>query len=1292
MSLEERLDKIRSSPKLQNQQYTAVILNAVDETLRGQNSKPTPTAYLAALLSLLNQYINAHGTNNKDLAHAVVYLLDLLAPHVPPPLLRSKFPQILNNLASPLTHVDSEAPILKASIGCLESLLVQQDSQAWHLPVNQTSPRGAIAGLLQLAVDRRPKVRKRAHDALIKVLQNPPPSPSVDHPAADMCAEYALRSLKEIAEADGKQRKHHGQREEQQKAPELVHAMQLVRTIATASGGWPSRKIDSLCELLLNIAKSSNQYLTMTTFDVFEVIFSGMANEESSPKLPRLIEVIEELQPSRNDSELLPPWIAVLSRAYDVSSQVVPEDTFQKLPEVFASVAGFLDSPSHNIRVSASECLISLFHNCIPHSVVLEPSIFDEKVLEKIAKTLMNLLSVKYQSAWMEVFNVLSSAFDALRWRSSPLLAPVIKVIGDLRANDAFSGKKEADAVLVKAIHAAGPDNIMDVLPLNLAKPAPDRPGRAWLLPLVRDAVHNTRLSHFRSELVPLSEAMFQRVLNHGAAEKTMEIKIFETIVNQVWSCFPGYCDLPLDLINAFDQNFAELISNLLYQQTDLRVALCQGLQNLVESNQATLSVDEESDLSVQTRVTKENAKENIRHLGGFAGNMLAVLFNVYSQTLPQYRGPILTCINAYLSITPEQELTETLHRVTVMLENSIAEEAPKDHVSKTSKPENRMPATSHTLMDLLVVLSPHLTAVSLPSLLSLATKILLSKDFDPALKKKAYKFIPRIASSPTLSSLLTAHSTTLQQLVLDSAPLVVAQTRRDRLAALKEIVQRLPENDLWFIPAVLPEVVISAKEINQRAREAGFDVLVTMGERMSQGGVVKTLKVPGLAEPIDQQQTKGDATMHIDQLPSQTTTGDGEGGDVPASLDEYITMLSAGLAGSSPHTIAATITSLSRVLFTFHGELSHPTLTDLLDTVSLFLSSSPNREIVRSTLGFIKVAIVALPNDMMGERLSVLVPTLCKWAREQKERLKMKVKNILERMVRIWGFEAVEKWTPEEQRKLLANIRKIRDRRKRRKEAGKGEMEDEDEEVEGVEAANGNSRKKQFESEFDEAVYGSEDEEEIDEGEMEIETGKRGKRGKTERQAYIHEEEDEPLDLLDRKALGNISTTKPLQRRQPPAQRMKAKVNLDGKLLLGDDESDDDEEMQTFDDAGNVEAKLNANEASLEAGIDAYVSAIRGKDAGHRGQKGKLKFKQKGREDHDEMEVDARQVATAQKQKVAMNVNRGNPTPSKVRTERVGKGSIAKRAQRPGLGATKMKHDGVGKKRGGRDGRTWRS
>ncbi|MDA4133939.1 MAG: hypothetical protein OK454_12580, partial [Thaumarchaeota archaeon] len=159
------------------------MLQAVETTLKEQHAEATPTGYFAALLALLNQCL-ADGSVKKDLATSVVYLLDVVTPFTPPPLLRAKFTQILSLLAPVLLQADADAPLLRPSIGCLESLLLAQDAAAWELSAAQIGPRRAVAGLLSISLDPRPKVRKRAQEALNKVLQNPPPSPSLDHPAA----------------------------------------------------------------------------------------------------------------------------------------------------------------------------------------------------------------------------------------------------------------------------------------------------------------------------------------------------------------------------------------------------------------------------------------------------------------------------------------------------------------------------------------------------------------------------------------------------------------------------------------------------------------------------------------------------------------------------------------------------------------------------------------------------------------------------------------------------------------------------------------------------------------------------------------------------------------------------------------------------------------------------------------------------------------------------------------------------------------------------------------------------
>ncbi|KAI1376108.1 NUC173-domain-containing protein [Hypoxylon crocopeplum] len=1229
-TLEEKLDKIRS-PNLQSQQQTQVILKAVEETLKEQNTQPTPTGYFAALLALLNQSLT-NGQINNELTPSVVYLLDVVTPYAPQPLLRSKFTQILTLLAPILLLEDADAPLIRPSIGCLESLLLAQDSTAWKLPTNEISPRRAVAGLLNLAIDHRPKVRKRAQDALRKVLKNPPPSPSVDHPAADLCAETAMRSLAEVANKAALSRKQ--KKSSAEHDPALIHALQLVKTIASASGGWPSKNIEALCELLLSIAKSGNEHMTMAVFDIFEMIFEGMADEVASTKLPRLLEIISEMRPSSNDTQLLPPWIAILSRGYDVSAQMEPEDTYQKLPDLFTMVSEFMESSSHNIRISASECLISFMANCIPDQVIVEPSIYDEKILEKVAKIAEDLLSVKYQAAWMETFNVLGAIFDALRWRADPMMLNIVRTVGELRGNESFMGKKEADEVLGKAIRAMGPESVLSVLPLNLIKPVKGQPGRAWMLPILRDYTTNTSLQHFKTEFIPLSEAMFQRVLDNGEAAKTMEIKIYETLVHQTWSILPGYCDLPLDLTVAFDQSFAEMLANLLYQQVDLRLDVCRALKSLVESNQAVASIEDDDNLILRSRVSKDDAQKNLAYLGSLAGNLLAVLFNVYSQTLPQSRGPILQTINAYLSITPEKELIETFDRVSSMLVTSLNEPKGEEGKSKGQKPKEQMPSTSQTVMDLVITMSVYLPRQSFGPLFNLAALIIV-RDDDPQLQKKAYKLIPRLADSETGKVALQKRNAELQNLILSSAEKVSVPARRDRLAAITALIPFIPDTSLHFVPSVLSEVVICCKENNEKARTSAFELLVLMGHKLEDAK----------GKPID--------NSKVPHMPKDAAP-------VASSIEEYFTMVSAGLAGSTPHMISASITALTRILYEFRETLAQDVLSDLVQTMDLFLTSN-NREIVKSVLGFVKVCVISLPTELMLPRLPSMIPNLMVWAHEHKGHFRAKVKHIMERMVRRFGFDIVNRNCPEADRKLITNIRKTKERSKKKKDAAK-EGGDEDE------SQQNGKRRNRFESEYDEALYSSGESDVSDDSDAEVfgKSRKAQKGGAT----YILEDDNEPLDLLDRKALASISSTKPGKLRK--AGRTKAKTDLDGKLILGEEDGGDDDAM-VIDTPRHGEP---------ESGVGAYVAALKSKDAGRRGRGGRLKFSNKrGKDDEDEeMDVDEKDVSTIKTQisRSGAGVRRGagprggRPTRGGggMRGGRSGRGGIA--AGRRGLGQEK--------------------
>lgn len=601
------------------------------------------------------------------------------------------------------------------------------------------------------------------------------------------------------------------------------------------------------------------------------------------------------------------------------------------------------------------------------------------------------------------------------------------------------------------------------------------------------------------------------------------------------------------------------------------------------------------------------------------------------------------------------------------MLESSIAseQEAHKQGHQQGGSGD-KMPPTSHTLIDLVIAMSIYLPRESFANLFALASAVLNGYTGDQQLVKKAYKLIPRLASTEVGCAALRERSAELQTLILSTADKTPASARRDRMLAIHELITYLPTSDLHFIPSVLSEVVLGCKESNEKARTASFDLLIHLAKRTADpernppGTMIRNGLVPHMP----------------DDAP-----------DAPATIEEFFTMVSAGLAGSSPHMVAASVTALSRLFFDFQTEIQPAMRNDLVQTVELFLTSN-NREIVRSVLGFVKVAVVVLPDDSLRARLSTLVPNLMVWSKEHKGRLRSKVKGILDRLIRRFGAAPIEELVGEADRKLVVNIRKQRERSKKKKKEGAQAGEEDEEEDEGGEtntntAANAKGGRT-YSNAFDKAVYDSDfsdsddDASEIDFDE-EGATHKGGQRaggnGKKSKQSeqYIREmsPEDNPLDLLAPDALANISTTKPSVRflNTGPGSRRKhsAKLDSDGRLILGDGDGDADD------------MDLSGEAAGGESGVNAYVAAVSGPDAVRRGQRGKVKMGQTQQKKKFQGSADAMDMDEDDAAAIAAKTSGGGP-PGR-------RGLGMPKAHGASGGRVQKRSNGNGRGRGGRGG-----
>lgn len=1147
-----KLQKVRNqiSSKLENQKHLALVLSAVEENLTDQNGGKSPVSYLVSFLALLDQSIDSNSDEilDSNLATTSAYFLDLILPFVVKPLLKQKFPEILAKLAQIITNPNAEAPIVKSAIGSLETLLIAQDLNSWNNTSMAINPRRGFGGLLEFSLDPRPKVRKRAQEAVHQILANPPPGPAAEHVISPSAADFAIKSIVELLNSKPNQKTN------KEHSAKLIHVLQLISAV-TSANTWPGSKIEQLCDILLEISKTNDQYLVSAAFNGFEGLFNSMTDEIDGDKFVKVLNIIFDLKPSINDSNLAGAWVAVVAKGISSYSKVEPLKSLNKVPEILKILQPFFASESSDIFISASQCIISIFTESILDDFLLLPTkdngitgeIYEEvdDVITQISDILADLLTVKYRQATKEILEVIQVAFNKFRIRSNPDFLKLLEIIGQWRTNEDFEFKVEAENVIASAITELGPEVVLSTLPLNLLDS--NKVGRAWLLPLLRDNIRFARLGFFIEEFLPLIDQFSKKI--DSLDKNSVHYKIFQTIVDQCWSLLSHFADLPSDLQDSFTDSFAQQLSQLLYSNPELRVTICHALRLLVESNVAYASGALSEDKLLSQQFDIKIAESNVEYLSSKASNILAVLFNVFSQTSPDSRNFVLETIDAYLSISKPEDLEKTFNQVSVLLKNAFDEEA-----KQSNKPSNKESKLSVTMMDLVVSMAKYVPESSYNALFTIFNQTVSSAD--PLLQKRSYRIISKLVETPTGNNALKSFCFEIEQVLINSTENVHISTRASRLSAIKTILSILPNDQLYFIPTILSEIILCTKDSNEKTRELSYSILIEMGRIMSKGGLIKNSQIPGF-----------DADMP----------------DSEASLKEYFTMISAGLAGGAQHMISATITAISCLVYEFKDEIEPEFLNEITQTVELFLTSN-SREIVRSTIGFIKIASVSLPDEIVLPNLKNLLEHLLRWSHEHTGHFKSKVKHIIERLIRRFGFDVIEQKFPEEDKKLLTNIRKTKARAKRRAAEEGAEVK--------TTKVKGNS--------YEDVLNDSDEEDE------EIEEDEPKAKNKKKSNQYILESTNEPLDLLDRKSMSHISSTK------PNSKSTKRKVNAsdfkttaDGKFIFNE---------KAIDDA---EDPLKA----ITSGINAYVEAV--KSGPVRGQKNKFKFKKGKDADNDDDDED---------------------------------------------------------------------
>uniref|UniRef100_A0A8C8Z7Z9 Ribosomal RNA processing 12 homolog n=1 Tax=Prolemur simus TaxID=1328070 RepID=A0A8C8Z7Z9_PROSS len=525
------------------------------------------------------------------------------------------------------------------------------------------------------------------------------------------------------------------------------------------------------------------------------------------------------------------------------------------------------------------------------------------------------------------------------------------------------------------------------------------------------------------------------------------------------------------------------------------------------------MAISERPDLRVtvcqalRTLITKGCEAESDRaEVSRFAKNFLPILFNLYGQPVaagdtPTPRRAVLETIKTYLTITECQ------------LVNGFLEKASEKVLDPASSDFTRL-----SVLDLVVALAPHADEAAISKLYSTMRPYLESKAH--GVQKKAYRVLEEVCASPQGpgARFVQSHLEDLKKTLLDSLRSTSSPAKRPRLKCLIHIVKKLSAEHEEFIAALVPEVILCTKEVSVGARNNAFALLVEMGR----------------------------AFLRFDSNQEE-------------ALQRYLVLIYPGLVG--PVTmVSCSILALTHLLFEFKGLMGTSTVEQLLENVCLLLASR-TRDVVKSALGFIKVAVVVMDVVHLAKHVQLVMEAIGKLSDDMRRHFRMKLRNLFTKFIRKFGFDLVKGLLPQEYHKVLVNIRKAESRAKRHRALSQADVEEEDEEEEPAQGK-GDS--------IEEILADSEDEEDSEKEER--------SRGKEQRKlarqrsrAWLKEGGgDEPLNFLDPKVAQRVLATQP----GPSRGRKKDhgfKVSADGRLIIKEEE-----------DSNKTEEEEGAKGASL--------------------------------------------------------------------------------------------------------------
>ncbi|XP_077230850.1 ARM repeat superfamily protein [Tasmannia lanceolata] len=1133
------LSRFKNSMR-EDHQHLCAVVGAISQELKDHKIPLTPIAYFGATVSSLDR-LSSDSSPSISAITAILTLLSTILPRISPAVLARKYTVVSESVSRILGHGSlASVGAVKAGLKCISHLIIVGDKVNW----SSIAPSYGI--LLSFVTDNRPKVRKHAHSCLHDVLQ------SFQGSAVLASASEGITNIFQrfILLAGGS-----NPITSATEGPK--GAMEVLYILSALKDCLPLMSI----KFTTNILKCFKPLLELrhpiVTRHIMNILQALCSNPSSRIAPDVLLDLLCLLALSLSSTEKSADGMTFTARLLHVGIEKVfvlnRDQCVVKLPIVFNALGEILACDHEEAIFAAMEALKGLIHACIDESLIKQgvdqikviplegTRSSGPTIIEKLCTIIESLLGYQYNAVWGMSFEILSAMFDKLGESSSYLVRGTIKSLADMQnlPDEDLAYRKQLHDCVGSALGAVGPEIFLSILPLNLDSEELSG-ANVWLLPVLKQYTVGARLRFFQQSILGLAGLMQQKSRMLEKEGRIFTSRSTEALVYSLWSLLPSFCNYPIDTANSF-KGLTKALCIALSEEPDLRGIICSSLQILIQQNKKVLaeSTDLPNDeISIPERrardyYSRKVAADNLNAIKLLSPEFISVLSKIFLESSKDSGGCLQSTIGAFASVSEKKSVRKffkiTMRKLLEVTKEAVEKGQPRKSNSMQiddSSIQSSPSLARAQLFDVAVSLLPGLDTEDI-DLLFIPIMAAL-KDEEGLVQKRAYKTLSIILRER--DEFLSSKLDDLLKLMIEVLPSCHFSAKRHRLDSLYFLIAHVAKDESaqrkrGIIISFLTELILALKEANKKTRNRAYDLLVKIGH----------------------------------------ACGDEDQGGKKENLQEFFSMVAGGLAGETPHTISAAVKAIGRLAYEFSDLVT--AAYNLLPSALLLLQRK-NREIIKASLGLIKVLVAKSQAESLQTHLNIVVEGLLKWQDDTKNHFKAKVKFLLEMLVRKCGLDAVKAVMPEEHMKLLSNIRKAKERKERRI-AAKSEGE-----TRSLHSSASTTRLSRWNHTKIFSDFGDEDSEDSDAEHIEVKTvSGRGSKaasefnpkgsslrsmrirraGKSLPEDLFDELEDGPLDLLDRQktrsALRSLESLK-----QKKGSDDELEIDSDGRLIIDED------------------------------------------------------------------------------------------------------------------------------------------